>query len=72
MPVVITGVTRGLGRALAVEMGRRGHRVAGCGRDPAGLESLGREMPGEGHFFMPTDIVSTVLLYSAVQFSAAL
>lgn len=60
MAVVITGVTRGLGRALALEMAQRGHRVAGCGRDQANLESLQREMPGEGHFFMPTDIVSSL------------
>lgn len=29
--VVITGTTRGLGRALAEELRQRGHRVAGCG-----------------------------------------
>ena len=32
MKVVITGVTRGLGRALAEELIRLGHTVLGCGR----------------------------------------
>src|SRR5689334_4545456 len=30
--IVITGVTRGLGRALAAELAGRGHTVLGCGR----------------------------------------
>jgi NAD(P)-dependent dehydrogenase (short-subunit alcohol dehydrogenase family) len=30
--IVITGVTRGLGRALALEFAALGHRVSGCGR----------------------------------------
>lgn len=30
--IVITGVTRGLGRALAAEFAGRGHTVLGCGR----------------------------------------
>lgn len=33
--IVITGVTRGLGRALAEEFIRLGHTVAGCGRGSA-------------------------------------
>jgi NAD(P)-dependent dehydrogenase (short-subunit alcohol dehydrogenase family) len=32
MKIVITGVTRGLGRALAEEFIRGGHTVIGCGR----------------------------------------
>ncbi len=38
--VVITGVTRGLGRAMADEFIRRGHTVAGCGRSVERIESL--------------------------------
>ncbi len=41
--VLVTGVTRGLGRALALELLRRGHAVAGCGRDAEALASLRRE-----------------------------
>ncbi|KAK9121815.1 hypothetical protein Syun_019432 [Stephania yunnanensis] len=39
--VLITGVGRGLGRALAIEMARRGHIVFGFSRDFYDLESLG-------------------------------
>jgi NAD(P)-dependent dehydrogenase (short-subunit alcohol dehydrogenase family) len=40
--VVITGVTRGLGRAMAEEFIRLGHTVAGCGRSRAEIGSLRR------------------------------
>jgi len=45
--VVITGVTRGLGRALAVGISGAGHQVVGCGRDEVALETL-RKTLGEG------------------------
>lgn len=38
--VVITGVSRGLGRALFRECLARGHEVAGCDRAPDGMASL--------------------------------
>ena len=40
MKIVITGVTRGLGRALAEEFIRLGHTVAGCGRGSDGILDL--------------------------------
>ncbi len=42
--VVITGITRGLGRALALEFANRGYTVNGCGRSSGGLESLRGEL----------------------------
>lgn len=42
--IVITGVTRGLGRALARSLARAGHTVAGCGRGAAALDELGTEL----------------------------
>src|SRR5260370_13731629 len=39
--VVITGVTRGLGRAMAEELIRLGHAVCGCGRAKKSVEQLG-------------------------------
>lgn len=44
--IVITGVTRGLGRALAAEFFRLGHVVLGCGRDSRTIEALRSAWPG--------------------------
>lgn len=38
--VLITGVSRGLGKALALELARRGHTVIGCSRSQEKLKSL--------------------------------
>ncbi|PKA66753.1 putative chlorophyll(ide) b reductase NYC1, chloroplastic [Apostasia shenzhenica] len=42
--VMITGVSRGLGRALALELARRGHTVVGCARSPEKLQALVTEL----------------------------
>jgi NAD(P)-dependent dehydrogenase (short-subunit alcohol dehydrogenase family) len=55
--VVITGVTRGLGRAMAIELGRLGHTVAGCGRREEGIKSLRNELAG-AHDLQAVDISS--------------
>jgi NAD(P)-dependent dehydrogenase (short-subunit alcohol dehydrogenase family) len=38
--IVITGVSRGLGRAMADDLIARGHRVAGCARDRKAIAGL--------------------------------
>jgi NAD(P)-dependent dehydrogenase (short-subunit alcohol dehydrogenase family) len=38
--VVITGATRGIGRALTMKLAELGHRVAGCGRRANEVEQL--------------------------------
>ena len=43
--IVITGVTRGLGRAMAEEFVRLGHRVLGCGRSRGALDALRLRFP---------------------------
>jgi len=48
--ILITGVSRGLGRALAVEFAARGHVVVGCGRSAEALAELRREIGKQGHF----------------------
>ncbi|HEX4130257.1 MAG TPA: SDR family NAD(P)-dependent oxidoreductase [Pirellulales bacterium] len=41
--IVVTGVSRGLGRAMAKGFIAAGHTVHGCARDAAAIEVLGRE-----------------------------
>ncbi|XP_023548518.1 NADPH-dependent pterin aldehyde reductase-like [Cucurbita pepo subsp. pepo] len=38
--ILITGVSQGLGRALALELAKRGHIIAGCSRNKNKLDSL--------------------------------
>jgi NAD(P)-dependent dehydrogenase (short-subunit alcohol dehydrogenase family) len=53
--VVITGVTHGLGRAMAEEFARLGHTVLGCGRSQKEIDCL-KEMFGKPHDFYAVDI----------------
>src|SRR5436309_5399234 len=39
--VLVTGASRGIGRAIATEFARRGHRVVATARDPRTLDDLG-------------------------------
>jgi NAD(P)-dependent dehydrogenase (short-subunit alcohol dehydrogenase family) len=55
--VLITGVTRGLGRAMTEEFARLGHTVLGCGRSKKDIDRLRREIPGP-HDFYPVDVSS--------------
>ena len=57
--VVITGVTRGLGHAMAEEFAREGHTVAGCGRSKAKISKL-RDQLGGPHRFAVVDVTSDV------------
>jgi NAD(P)-dependent dehydrogenase (short-subunit alcohol dehydrogenase family) len=53
--VLITGVTRGLGRAMAEEFIRLGHTVLGCGRSPDEISGL-KEKFGSPHDFEGVDV----------------
>ncbi len=53
--VLITGCTRGLGRAMTSEFIRLGWRVAGCGRNAAAVQELAQQH-GASNFFSPCDI----------------
>lgn len=53
--VVITGVSRGLGRAMAEEFIRLGHRVLGCGRSAQAVREL-TARHGSEHCFSVVDV----------------
>ena len=53
--VVITGVTRGLGRSMAQEFARLGHTVVGCGRSQKEIANLRAEF-GNPHEFGSVDV----------------
>lgn len=53
--VVITGVTRGLGRAMLEEFAARGHAVAGCGRSEGAIEKLRLQFAAP-HRFATVDV----------------
>ena len=55
--IVITGVARGLGRAMAVEFARLGHRVTGCSRSKDGIARLSGEL-GSPHSFSVVDVTA--------------
>lgn len=48
--IVITGVTRGLGRAMAEGFAAAGHTVVGCGRDQGAIADLQPQYPAPHHF----------------------
>ncbi|CAN0899466.1 NADPH-dependent pterin aldehyde reductase [Linum grandiflorum] len=57
--VMITGVSRGLGRALAQELAKRGHTVIGCSRTQEKLISLQSELESsDRHLLLDADIRS--------------
>lgn len=57
--VVITGVSRGLGRAAAQRFAADGWRVGGCGTDPAVIGSLA-PLLGPGHLVTVCDVTDEV------------
>jgi len=55
--VLITGVTRGLGRAMTEEFARLGHTVLGCGRSKKEIQQLASRFQ-KPHAFSVVDVAS--------------
>lgn len=53
--IVVTGVSRGLGRAMAEEFIRLGHTVIGCGRSEQAIAGLKKQFPPP-HDFAAMDV----------------
>ncbi|KAI7734188.1 hypothetical protein M8C21_004884 [Ambrosia artemisiifolia] len=65
--VLITGVSRGLGKALALEIANRGHSIIGCSRSQDKLKSLQSQLSSSSssdgndndkHLFLDLDVCS--------------
>ena len=61
--VLLPGVSRGLGRAMAEGFIARGHRVRGCGRDPEASAELHRILAPE-HRFAVVDVADEAAVAS--------
>lgn len=66
----ITGVSRGLGRAMAEGLAGRGWAVAGCGRSEASLAAFRDEL-GAGHLLAAADVGDEGSVYSFCEEAAA-
>ncbi len=55
--IVITGATRGLGRALVSTFSVGGHTIIGCGRSDSHVRALREDFP-RPHHFTPVDVTN--------------
>jgi 3-oxoacyl-[acyl-carrier protein] reductase len=53
---LVSGATRGIGRAIALAFAHEGARVAAVARGQEGLDTLARELPG--HAFIAADVTT--------------
>jgi short-subunit dehydrogenase len=56
MTAIITGASRGIGRALARELASRGVRIGLLARDREALEQAAETLPGEDHIVLAADV----------------
>ena len=59
--IVITGVTRGIGRGLVEELDRLGHKIIGCGRSAEQIAELQNAL-GPEHHFSAIDVTDDALV----------
>ncbi|WP_307437680.1 SDR family oxidoreductase [Labrys monachus] len=65
--IVVTGATKGIGRATALLLAKRGANVVAVGRDRNDLESLAEEIGAETHAVDFTDPAAVRIVAQAIQ-----
>jgi short-subunit dehydrogenase len=65
--VLLTGASRGIGRALAEAFARRGCALGLVARSRDELEDLAASLPGDGHRALPADVADRGEIESAVR-----
>ncbi|WP_422391327.1 SDR family NAD(P)-dependent oxidoreductase [Arthrobacter sp. N1] len=57
LSILVTGASRGIGAAIALDLSGRGHRIAvHAGRDTAAAEAVRDGLPGAGHTVVVGDV----------------
>jgi len=69
--ILVTGSSRGIGRAVAIRFAAAGDRVAVHHRDSAGLaEELAASLPGDGHVVVRADLADPAAVRAMVDDAA--
>ena len=64
--IVVSGVSKGIGRALALEFAKLGHIIVGCSRNQNQLDSLQHHLSTISsltHLLIKVDVVSNSLIF---------
>ena len=64
---LVTGASRGIGRAFATELAARGARVGLAARSEDDLRALAGALPGDGHVVLPCDVGDRASVEAAVE-----
>ncbi|MBM4358498.1 MAG: SDR family oxidoreductase [Deltaproteobacteria bacterium] len=63
---LVTGASRGIGRAVAERLAQDGARIVASARSVAALEEVVRSLPGAGHVALPMDVGDAASIESAL------